>query len=85
MPLYFGLGRPIEATADIAALVGTTGYLTYIWGKVDPVAAWCLAPYLGWISYATYLCAGAGYLNNWDFGATFKEAQQANEAEKKTE
>ncbi|KAF3360304.1 Acyl-coenzyme A thioesterase 8 [Verticillium dahliae VDG1] len=23
-------------------------------------------PYLGWLSFATYLCAGAGYLNHWD-------------------
>jgi tryptophan-rich sensory protein len=31
MPLFFGLQRPIEATADIVALVGVTGYLTSVW------------------------------------------------------
>ena len=55
MPLFFGLKRPIEATADIAILTGTVGYLTYIWSQVDEVAAWGIAPYLGWLSFATYL------------------------------
>ena len=55
MPLFFGLERPIEATADIMALLGTTSYLMYVWSKVDEVAAWTLVPYLGWLSFATYL------------------------------
>ena len=55
MPLFFGLKRPIEATADIAILTGTVGYLTYIWSQVDAVAAWGIAPYLGWLCVATYL------------------------------
>ncbi|KAL9082837.1 MAG: hypothetical protein Q9165_008765 [Trypethelium subeluteriae] len=29
MPLFFGFKRPIEATADIVALTGITGYLAY--------------------------------------------------------
>ncbi|KAL9106077.1 MAG: hypothetical protein Q9227_008863 [Pyrenula ochraceoflavens] len=67
MPLFYGLKRPIEATVDIVTLTGSVGYLTYIWGKVDDVAAYCLVPYLGWLGFATYLSAGAGYLNNWNF------------------
>lgn len=67
MPLFFRFNRPIEATVDIVALTGVTGYLAYIWGQVDEVAGWALAPYLGWLGFATYLCAGAGYLNDWDF------------------
>jgi len=67
MPLFFVAKRPIEATVDIIALTGTVGYLTYVWSKVDSVAAWALAPYLGWLGFATYLSAGAGYLNDWDF------------------
>jgi len=55
MPLFFRFHRPIEATADIVALTGVTGYLTYVWSQVDPTAAWCMAPYLGWLSFATYL------------------------------
>ncbi|KAI7351902.1 TspO/MBR-related protein [Hortaea werneckii] len=69
MPIFFRFKRPIEATVDLAALVGVTGYLTYIWGQVDEVAGWCLAPYMAWLGFATYLSAGAGYLNNWDFGS----------------
>lgn len=55
MPLFFQLKRPIEATADIILLTGVTGYLTYIWGQVDEVAAWAMAPYLIWLGFATYL------------------------------
>ncbi|KAF7898991.1 uncharacterized protein EAF01_008204 [Botrytis porri] len=67
MPLFFSLKRPILATVDIVALTGTVSYLTYIWGQVDTVAAWALAPYVGWLGFATYLSAGAGYLNDWNF------------------
>ena len=67
MPLFYGLKRPIEATVDVVSLTGTVAYLTYVWSKVDDVAAYCLLPYLGWLGFATYLSAGAGYLNNWDF------------------
>jgi benzodiazapine receptor len=66
MPLFFVAKRPIEATVDIAALTGTVGYLAYIWGQVDHISAWALAPYLGWLGFATYLSAGVGYLNDWD-------------------
>jgi len=66
MPLFFWAKRPIEATVDIVALTGVTGYLTYIWGQVDSRAGWALVPYLGWLGFATYLSAGVGYLNDWD-------------------
>lgn len=68
MPLFFTLGRPIEATVDIVALTGITGYLTYTWGKVDSVAAWALAPYLGWLGFATYLCVSAEQRSRWRIG-----------------
>lgn len=55
-PLYFGLGQPIAASADILALGGTLAYLVKVWGEVDPICGWLLAPYLGWVSFATYLC-----------------------------
>jgi benzodiazapine receptor len=67
MPLFFKLHRPIEASVDIVALTGITGYLTYIWGQVDERAGWALAPYLGWLGFASYLSIGTGHLNNWDF------------------
>ncbi|KAL8643160.1 MAG: hypothetical protein Q9228_000222 [Teloschistes exilis] len=77
MPLFFRLKRPIEATVDIVALTGVTGYLTYIWSQVDTVAAWSLAPYLGWLSFATYLSAGTGYLNGWNFADKERESKSS--------
>ncbi|GKT83221.1 MBR family protein [Colletotrichum tofieldiae] len=77
MPLFFGLKRPIEATVDIVALLGVNTYLTYLWGSVDAVAGACLVPYLGWLSFATYLCAGAGYLNDWDLKGAEERAAAA--------
>jgi benzodiazapine receptor len=71
-PLFFGLKKPIAASADILALTGTVGYLAYIWGQVDETAGWLLAPYLAWLGLANYLCHGAGYLNDWDFSAESK-------------
>ena len=47
MLLFFGLGRPIEATVDIVALTGVTGYLAYTWGQVDPIAGWTPSPLFG--------------------------------------
>ncbi|CAG8977475.1 hypothetical protein HYALB_00013030 [Hymenoscyphus albidus] len=76
-PLFFGLKRPIEATADIVTLTGVVGYLTYTWGQVDAVAGWCLAPYLGWLGFATYLCAGVGYLNDWNMADKEVDASPA--------
>jgi translocator protein len=66
MPLFFYMKRPVEATADIFALTGTVGYLTYIWNKVDPIASYCLMPYLGWLGFASYLTVGVSHLNEWD-------------------
>ena len=65
MPLFFGMGRPVEALIDITALTGTVIYLAKVWGKVDEVAGYCLWPYVAWLSFATYLTAGTGYLNGW--------------------
>ncbi len=82
MPLFFVAKRPVEATVDIVALTGITGYLAYIWGQVDPVAAWALVPYLGWLSFATYLSAGVGYLNNWNIADKEVEASPAGKGTK---
>ncbi|KAJ0118385.1 translocator protein [Diaporthe amygdali] len=68
-PLFFGIKQPVAATVDIVALLGTNLYLTYLWSTVDQVSAYCMVPYLGWLGFATYLCAGIGYVNNWDLKA----------------
>ncbi len=76
MPLFFGLKRPIEATVDIVALLGINAYLFKLWYPVDKVAGWCLVPYIAWLSFATYLSAGAGYLNDWNLAD--KEVERKN-------
>ncbi|ROT37457.1 benzodiazepine receptor family protein [Sodiomyces alkalinus F11] len=65
-PLFFVLRRPVEALVDIVALLGLNAYLAYTWGQVDRISGLLLLPYLGWLGFATYLCAGTGYLNGWD-------------------
>lgn len=80
MPLFFGAKRPIEATADILGLIGVNSYLTYLWSSIDGVASALQIPYLGWLSFATYLCAGAGHLNGWDLNT--KETPETKNARK---
>lgn len=82
MPLFFIAKRPIEATADILALTGTVGYLAYTWGKVDSVAGWALAPYLGWLGFATYLTIGVGHLNAWNLADKEVDASPAHKGTK---
>ena len=69
MPLFFSLKRPVEATLDSVALLGINGYLAALWleNSSTEVAGWCMVPYVVWLSFATYLSAGAGYLNGWSF------------------
>ncbi|GAO14407.1 uncharacterized protein UV8b_02613 [Ustilaginoidea virens] len=74
MPLFFVAKRPVAATIDIVGLVGLNGYLAYLWGSVDRTAGLLQLPYLGWLGFATYLCVGAGHLNDWDFSD--KEAKK---------
>jgi benzodiazapine receptor len=77
MPLFYGLNRPILATADAALLLGINSYLAWLWGtKVDSVSGWLLAPYVAWLGFATYLSAGTGYLNGWDLSGGVAEGKK---------
>lgn len=81
MPLFFGLGRPILATVNILSLLGLNGYLAYLWGNyVDETSGWLLTPYIAWLSFASYLAIGVGYLNGWDLShiAAFKGDKKTN-------
>ena len=55
MPLFFRYHKPIAATVDVVALSGVTAYMAWMWSQVDEVAGWAIAPYLGWLGFATYL------------------------------
>lgn len=68
-PVFFAAKKPIAASVDIVALIGANVYLTYLYSKFDTVSAWCQAPYIGWLSFATYLCVSIGSLNGWDLKA----------------
>lgn len=74
-PLYFGLGKPVAGLIDIATLTGMVYYLAYLWKEVDSTATYLLVPYMAWLSFATYLCAGQGYLNGWNFEKDWKRGE----------
>ncbi|KAJ9615011.1 hypothetical protein H2200_001085 [Cladophialophora chaetospira] len=81
MPLFFGLGRPIEAMLDIVTLTGTVGYMAYIWNKVDETASYLMVPYLAWLGFATYLTAGTGHLNGWTIKSELNTRREAEKEE----
>lgn len=62
-PVFFGGHLITVALAIIGALWFGIVALIQLAGKVDKVSAWSLAPYLVWVSYATYLNAGFFWLN----------------------
>ena len=66
-PIFFGLLKPVPATVDIVALLGTTSYLTYIWSGVDDVATYLMLPYLGWLGFATYLSVSNCGARYWQY------------------
>jgi tryptophan-rich sensory protein len=54
-PLFFGARRPKAALADLALLGPAVAVYTRRAAAVDRGAAWMMAPYLGWLGFATLL------------------------------
>lgn len=54
-PLFFGLHRPDLALMDIVALWFGIVVTIVVFARVHRVAAALLAPYLAWVSFATFL------------------------------
>lgn len=54
-PLFFGKHRKRAALVDIAALGVSLAAYTATARKVDPGAAWMMAPYLAWVGFASAL------------------------------
>jgi translocator protein len=52
---FFGLHRPGLALLDIAALWLTIASVIFVFSRHTRAAAWLLAPYLAWVSFASYL------------------------------
>ncbi len=62
-PLFFGLHRPGVALAEILLLwLAIAATLVTFW-PVSRAAAWLLAPYLAWVSFATVLNGTLWQLN----------------------
>lgn len=54
-PLFFGLRQPGLAFAEILLLWLAITVTIVVFHRVSPAAAWLLAPYLAWVSFAAVL------------------------------
>lgn len=61
--LFFGLHRVDLALAEIVLLLVAIALTLHAAWKVSRAAAWLLAPYLAWVSFATYLNAVIFWMN----------------------
>ena len=55
--LFFGMHNPRAALADIGLLRTSISAYTDAAERVDPAAHWMMAPYRGWVTFATLLNA----------------------------
>lgn len=62
-PLFFGLHRVGAAVLVIAAILVVATITTVLFGRIRPLAAWLMVPYLVWISFAGVLAFRIGQLN----------------------
>jgi len=53
--LFFAWRRGALAFGEIVVLLVAVAITTWQFGRVRPLAAWLLVPYLGWVSFATAL------------------------------
>ncbi len=53
--VFFGMKRPGLALAEVGALWISIAATIYAFAQVDTLAAWLLAPYLAWASFAGVL------------------------------
>jgi len=54
-PLFFGFHRIDLALLDIVVLWGVIVATIVAFARTSHIAAWLLAPYLAWVSFATFL------------------------------
>ena len=53
--LFFGMKSPVAAAVEIVILWLAIAINIYFFSKVSRVAAWLLAPYIFWVTFAAYL------------------------------
>lgn len=63
MPVFFGAHRLSAATAVALGMVGLGTLTAVLFGRVRPLAAWLMVPFLVWISYAAVLTWSIERLN----------------------
>ncbi len=61
--IFFGLQRPDVALAEILVLWLAIVLTTMSFSEYSSHAFWLMTPYLGWVTYATYLNFGIWRLN----------------------
>lgn len=54
-PLFFGAHQVFAAAIAIAVMLALTIATAFLFGRIRPVAAWLLVPYMVWISFAGLL------------------------------
>lgn len=62
--LFFGLGRPGLAFAEILVLWGAIAATLWAFGRVSTPAAWLFVPYLAWVSFAAALNGSIWWMNS---------------------
>lgn len=62
-PLFFGMHQVGAALIVIIAILVVATITTVLFGRIRPLAAWLMVPYLAWISFAGVLTWRIGQLN----------------------
>ncbi len=62
-PLFFGMHQVGSALLVIVAMLVLSIVTTVLFGRIRPLAAWLMVPYLVWISFAGVLTWRIGQLN----------------------
>jgi benzodiazapine receptor len=73
-PIFFGAKKPEVALGDIGLLIPTIALYANEARRVDGTAAWLMAPYLGWVSFATALNTGIARRNPHGLPRAWREA-----------
>ncbi len=61
--IFFGLRRPDLAVIEIAVLLAAIVATTAAFARIDRPAAWMMAPYVAWVSFASVLNFAVWRLN----------------------
>lgn len=62
-PLFFGAHQVLAAAVTIAVMLALTIATALVFGRIRPLAAWLLVPYMVWISFAGLLTLEIHRLN----------------------